>query len=190
VTRGPDKTEAAVTPSAQLKTEGVSVKGSKDGLTASAEGPTGKFKGVINDEGSIAAEITVSDEGQETGGGFALDNKEGFKASVTHDSITGTAGFNGDSMSYGIGKEFAFDVGAGEVEAEVSAEVALQGVTKEDRDAFVSDSEVGFFDAPPELARGKGWDSLSAETRGHYENLGWTQKEWATAADLARATRR
>ncbi len=104
--------------------------------------------------------------------------------------FAGKVGLKGAEMSVGLGVNKSVDFGVGGVEAELIASVGFQGVTAQDSEAFVSTSQVGFFDKPPEIARGKSWSSLPEETRRTYEHQGWSDKEWSTAVDLQKGARR
>ena len=159
-----------------------------DGETkADAHGALGYFSnqhsGVVVDTHGAAVKVG------EVGVGAHLSD-EALTLNGMYGPVTGSAGFGGDRMSFGLGVEThktifdtTFNVGVG-------AKVGLQGVTAEDRAMFVSTSEVGFFDTPPELTRGKAWASLPEATRTDYERQGWTAAEWTKKADLARFARR
>jgi hypothetical protein len=117
--------------------------------------------------------------------GVDLNAEDGVTVKGGMGPLEGSARFNGDEMEFGVGLSKEVKVGKVEAEIGIEARMGLQGVTAEDAAAFVSTSDVGFFDVPPELKQGKDWTKLSSSTRAHYEALGWTAKEWGAARDLA-----
>ena len=162
--------------------DGVEVELADKGPSAYGSKPT------EHKEGKGGASITktgasVKGELGGTGGGIAIDEIKGLTVEGKFGGVTGSANFNGDSMAYGIGVEHEFGTDDFKVEIEAELEVGLQGVTKFDRDGFVSTSHVGFYDRPPELGL-KSWDKLSSEKRAEYGQQVWTETEWKAAGSL------
>ncbi len=178
------RTEAKGTPAVQVKVDGVTIKATDDVFAVTAEIDRVKAKALSGPK-DAGAEVLIDGNG----GSVVLGNK-GVKLSATAAATTVKAAFNGDSMEFGVAKEMEAKNELGGIKLELGAFVGLQGVSNDDADAFVSTSEVGFFDAPPELARGKSWSALPTDTRADYEGLGWSAQEWAAALDLEKATRR
>jgi hypothetical protein len=162
--------------------------------TLGPDGDIEKSFGLSGKAGLEHAAATVDHDGvgievEHHGNGVAVSD-EGVELKGSFEGITGKAGFGGDRMSFGVGAETEFKLAGLDAKLEVGASVGLQGVTAEDRAMFVSTSQVGFFDTPPELLRGKAWSSLPAVVRADYELQGWTAAEWTKKADLARFARR
>ena len=186
--KGPNK--VSVTPTMQVKEGAVTVKANAEGtLTTTIEQDTAKVKITTGDH-IIGGEVSNTVGGDKIGISAQLDDKKGFKGGVTVDGIGVKGQYNGDSMGFGVSREFELKGGGAGVKGEVGFNVGMQGVTEADADSFVSDRQTGFFYTPPELARGKSWSSLSDDDRRDYENLGWSEKEWSTRVDLERAKRR
>lgn len=122
-----------------------------------------------------------------TGGGVSFDKDKGVTLEGKVSGLGGKGTFNGDNMSFAMGIEKEFGTDDFKVEVEGEVEVGLQGVTKFDRDGFIS-TGVGFFERPSEIGQ-KSWDKLSPEKRTEYGLQAWTEKEWNTANDLARPLR-
>jgi hypothetical protein len=148
----------------EVEHHGHSVKSNGKGVSYEVE---------VGDEAAVG--VAVGEDGIELNGKFL--------------GVTGKATFNGDSMGFGIGYERSVSIGGEETEVEVGLEVHLQGADGEQSEALSGASDVGFFDAPAELAKGTSWSALSSSTRARYEQLGWTAEEWKNAADLARFSR-
>lgn len=129
---------------------------------------------------------------QHGAGGSVTVGEEGVSAKGKAGGVVVKGGISGEnemSLAAGVSKEIPLG-SMGAVEGEVLVGAGVQGVTEEDAEQFASTSEVGFFDTPPELGRGKSWASLPEETKKSYELQGWTEKEWSTASDLEKAKRR
>jgi hypothetical protein len=105
--------------------------------------------------------------------------------------VVGQATFAGDRMDFSLGLEAERTLADGvDLKLGVAAKAGLQGVNGFDAAGFTSTSDIGFFDTPPELVRGRTWSSLPAVIRADYERQGWTSGEWAKKAAFARFTRR
>jgi len=166
--------------------DGVEVESSSSGPSAYGDKPVEakEAKGgvtITKTGGSVSAELGG------TGGGVAFDKDKGVTFEGKLAGLGGKGTFNGDGMSYAMGIEKEFGTDDFKVELEAEGEVGLQGVTKFDRDAFIS-TGVGFFERPSELGQ-KSWNKLSPEKRTEYGLQAWTEKEWNTANDLARPLR-
>jgi general secretion pathway protein D len=118
------------------------------------------------------------------GSSITVDNGKGRELEGDFGAVSGKAGFNGDNVSASmkVGHELGTD--DTKLELEFEAGFVAQGVTRADRDAFVSTSDVGFYDTPPELQRGKNWSTLPADVKRAYVAQGWSEQEWADAASL------
>lgn len=168
----------------------------------------GKVEGAVGPDGEVEVEegaevavehssVSVKTDGDEFGievdggvvGGGVSVGKDGVELHGKLDGVTGKAKFNGDSMGFGVGVEEEFTFGSLHGDIEGGFEIELQGADGEQSRAFASTSEVGFYDAPPELAKGTAWTSLPESARARYEQLGWSEAEWKGAADLARFSR-
>lgn len=117
--------------------------------------------------------------------GVDIDNRTGLTIATGQGPLSSTSTFNGDSISQMVRGELRMGdpEDAGFVfSAEATA--TAQGVTEVDRAGFVSTSDVGFYDTPPELEAGKKWSSLPSSTRMAYEAQGWTEAEWQSRKSL------
>ncbi|MDP2344509.1 MAG: hypothetical protein Q8O67_26385 [Deltaproteobacteria bacterium] len=179
------RTETKGNLAAQVKPGPLTVKATEEQVTVAAERGDVKVKAIAGKKG-VGAEVLVDGNG----GSLTISDKAGLRGTATSGGVTIKGGFNGDSMEFGVSKEFKLKNDYVELKVEGGGSAGLQGVTEADADAFVSTGEVGFFDAPPELARGKSWKALPAETRADYERQGWTEKEWSSAVDLESVKRR
>jgi hypothetical protein len=166
--------------SAEGKVGDVAYKVDEDGveIESSSKGPDGTTSSGMVAFGKDRVGVGA------LGNSVTVDNVKGLELEADFGAMSGKAGFNGDNVSYSMkaGKEFGGD--RAKIALEVEAGFVAQGITKADRDAFVSTSEVGFYDTPPELQRGKGWSTLPADIKADYQAQGWTEKEWSDAAVL------
>ena len=170
--------------------------------TLSAEGHVGDFGYKVDEDGVDVETSSTGPDGNTSSGmvtvgkhhvglgamgsSVTVDNGKGLELEGDFGAMSGKAGFNGDNVSASmkVGHEFGTDDTT--LELELEAGFVAQGVTRADRDAFVSTSDVGFYDTPPELQRGKGWSSLPAAVKGDYVAQGWSEQEWADAAALTK----
>ncbi len=168
--------------------------------TLSAEGHVGDVGYKVDDDGVEVETSSTGPDGSSSSGmvtvgkhrvgvgamgsSITVDNGKGLELEGDFGAVSGKAGFNGDNVSASmkVGHEFGTD--DTKLELEFEAGFVAQGVTRADRDAFVSTSDVGFYDTPPELQRGKNWSTLPADVKRAYVAQGWSEQEWADAASL------
>jgi hypothetical protein len=168
---------------ATVEKDGLKVSAGDGGVDAqvSSKGPDGS-EIVAGVKGSASgAEVRLEVAG--TGGAVGFDKDKGVVAEGKVGAFGGKSAIGANSASYAIvaGASHQGELVSASVEAELG--MGLQGVTEADRDAFVSTSEVGFYDTPPEL-KTKSWAQLPADLKATYAQQMWTEKEWNSARSL------
>jgi hypothetical protein len=153
----------------------------------------GPLSGSVDNEGKTELELEfdaikgkASDDGFEFEGGVVsagFDKEKGASIGVEVAGVDVGGTYNGDKISYSVGVKKEVAIGDVKVGVELEGEVGIQGVTKADSDAFVSTSQVGFYDTPPEL-KTKSWAQLPADLKTAYVQQMWTEKEWNSARSL------
>ena len=129
--------------------------------------------------GAKRGAIVVEVGGTGVGAGFSEEAGLEFEASLG--GLGGSASYNGDGMAYGIKGERKLALGDSEVKLGFEAELGLQGVTKADRDAFVSTSQIDFFTQPSGALLAIPWSTLPADVRDAFKHQMWSEATWSAA---------
>ncbi|HEY1097636.1 MAG TPA: hypothetical protein VGF99_01860 [Myxococcota bacterium] len=176
--------------------DGVAIDVKSDGPPTPGSSKTGHDKKGDDSATALGGVVVGKDKVGAKGGmggtevGVAFSKEKGFEAELTMGVVGGKGAFNVDQMSYGMKVGKKIDGGDYQVELAVEAEMSLQGVTKADRDAFVSASDIGFFTKPsPEVLKTP-WAKLPDDVKKAFENQLWTEADWNKARDLAAPLKR